>query len=380
MSNNPLRIGVIGCGNISATYFRLAPLFKHITITACADLNPSLAAQRAAEYGLTALSPAALIASPDIDIVLNLTIPAAHFKVSMAAIKAGKHVYSEKPLTLSLADGLALSKAAKARKVKICSAPDTILGGSHQLARKAIDEGRVGKISSGTAVIMSHGMEHWHPNPDFFFKPGGGPVLDMGPYYVGELINLLGPVKRVAALSSIPSKTRLISSLPRAGEKISVKTPTTIHGLLEFASGASVTLLASWDVWQHSHAGLELYGSEGSLFLPDPNFFGGQVTATRRDGKAEALPGWDHPFGFDNEKDGGGQMVANYRSLGLADMAQSIIERREARCSIDRSLHALEIMLSLLASGAAGKFVTLKTSCTRPKPLGPDEARALLKA
>jgi predicted dehydrogenase len=374
-----LRIGVVGCGNISTTYFKYVPLFKSIEIAACADLNQKLAADSAAKYGVRAMKTKDLLASKDIDIVLNLTVPNAHFAVSMAAVQAGKHVYSEKPLTLSLKDGLALRNAAKAKKVKVAGAPDTILGGAHQLARKAIDEGRVGKITSGTAVILSHGMEHWHPNPDFFFQPGGGPVLDLGPYYIGNLINLVGPVKRVAALSSMASKTRTISSQPRAGEKIGVKTPTNIHALLEFANGATVTLLASWDVWAHRHANMELYGTEGSLYVPDPNFFGGEVLATRQGGTPEPLAAWNHPFGIDNQKDGAGNAVANYRASGLADLAQAILKKRDARCSIDRTLHAVEIMTAILKSGEMGRFVDIKTTCTRPKALGIEEARALLR-
>jgi predicted dehydrogenase len=374
-----LRVGVIGCGNISTTYFKLSPLFRHMAITACSDLNMELANAKAAEFRASAMKPRELISSKDIDIVLNLTVPAAHFDISMAAVKAGKHVYSEKPLTLSLRDGLALAKAAKAKGVKVCCAPDTILGGSHQLARKAIDDGTVGKITSGTAVIMSHGMEHWHPNPDFFFKAGGGPILDMGPYYIGNLINLIGPVRRVAALSSMASKTRTISSQPRSGEKISVKTPTNFHALLEFGNGATVTLLASWDVWAHKHANMELYGTEGSLYVPDPNFFGGDVWATAKGGEAKTLAAWDHPLGVANQKDGAGHAVANYRAIGLADLADAIMKKRDARCSIDRTLHTVDIMTSILQSGETGKFVTLKTTCTRPKALPPSEARALMR-
>jgi predicted dehydrogenase len=252
------------------------------------------------------------------------------------------------------------------------------LGGAHQLARKAVDDGVIGKVTAGTAVIMGHGMEHWHPNPDFFFKPGGGPVLDMGPYYIGALINLIGPVKRVAALTSAATPTRTISSKPRAGQKIKVETPTNIHALLEFASGATVTLLASWDVWAHRHPLLELYGTEGSLYVPDPNFFGGEVMATKRDGTAEVLPGWDHPLAVGNHPDGDGPPLANYRAAGLADLADAILRRRDPRCSIDRALHAVEVMTAILASGADGKFKEMKTSCTRPKPLPPDAARALM--
>ena len=377
MTDN-LRIGVMGCGNIAATYFRLSPLFKGIEITACADLNPGMAKARAREYSVKAMTPAELLASKNVDLILNLTVPDAHFGVSLAAVKAGKHAYSEKPLVLSMKDGMALKKAADAKKVRVGCAPDTFLGGAHQRARKALDDGDVGKITSGTAHVMGFGMEHWHPNPGFFFKPGGGPILDMGPYYIANLINLIGPVKRVVALTSMAQKSRTISSQPRAGQKISVKTPTNIQALLEFANGATITLVASWDVWAHRHGNMELYGTEGSLYLPDPNFFGGEVLATRRNGTAEALAGWDHPFGIANQDSDGGR-VANYRTAGLADMAAAIRGKRDMRCSLERTLHGVEVMTSILASGATKKFIDMKTTCTRPKALGPQEARALLK-
>lgn len=375
---NELRVGVMGCGNISTTYFKYAPMFRSMKVTACADLNASLAEKRAAEYGITAMTPKAMLASPEVDIILNLTIPSAHYGVTQAALKAGKHVYTEKPLVLSMKEGLALQKLAKAKRVRIAAAPDTFLGSSHQLARKLLDDGAVGKITAGTAAIMSHGMEHWHPNPDFFFKPGGGPVLDMGPYYITNLVNLLGPVKRVAAFATMGTKTRTISSAPRAGDTIKVSTPTNVQGLLEFKSGATVTLLASWDVWSHRHGHMELYGTEGSLFLPDPNFFSGDVLITSRDSAPHAAPAWSHPFAPANEQHGE-HSFANYRAAGLADFALSILSRKDARCSGDRALHVTEIMLSLLQAGKTGKFVTLKTSCTRPAPLGPDEARKLLR-
>ena len=376
MANN-LRIGVVGCGNISTTYFRLSPLFKGIEITACADLNPDAAEKAASTYGVKAMEPAKLIKSKTIDIVLNLTVPDQHFAVSLAAVKAGKHVYSEKPLTLSLKDGLKLRDTAAAKGVKVCCAPDTFLGGAHQRARKAIEDGEIGKITSGTAHVMGFGMEHWHPNPDFFFKPGGGPILDMGPYYVGNLINLIGPVKRVAALASSAKPVRTISSQPRAGETIAVETPTNIHALLEFHNGATVTLSTSWDVWKHRHANMELYGTEGSLFVPDPNFFGGDVLSTRKSGDAASLPAWDHPLGVPNQ-DHPGARVANYRSAGLADLAAAVHGNCDARCSIDRTLHAVEVMTAALKSGAEGKFVELKTTCTQPAPLGIEEARAMM--
>jgi len=377
MANN-LRIGVMGCGNISATYFKYAPLFKGIEITACADINSKAARHAAEAYHVTAMEPAKLIKSKDVDIILNLTIPDQHYAVSLAAVKAGKHVYSEKPLVLALKDGMKLRDAAEAKGVKVCCAPDTFLGGAHQRARKAIDDGAVGKITSGTAHVMGFGMEHWHPNPDFFFKPGGGPILDMGPYYIGNLINLIGPVKRVAALTNMARATRTISSQPRAGETIPVETPTNIHALLEFHNGAAVTLSASWDVWANRHANMELYGTEGAMFVPDPNFFGGEVLATKRSGPPEPLSAWDHPFGVGNQ-DNHGNMVANYRSAGLADLAAAVHGNRDARCSLERTLHAVDVMTSVLKSGADGKFVEMKTTCTQPAYLGPDEAKGMLK-
>ncbi|WP_373503818.1 Gfo/Idh/MocA family protein [Aestuariivirga sp.] len=373
-----LGVGIIGCGNISTTYLKLGPLFKGFEIRVVADLNMAAALSRAAQFGVEARTVTDLLASSDIDIVVNLTVPAAHFDVSKQILEAGKHVYSEKPLTLTLAQGKALLKLATARKLHVAAAPDTFLGGSHQQARAAVDDGAIGRIAGGTAHILGPGMEHWHPNPDFFFKPGGGPILDMGPYYIMALINLIGPVKRVAALTGMARKQRVIANGPRMGEKITVKTPTTIHALLEFATGAAVTLTASWDVFAHRHPNLEVYGSDGAMFLPDPNFFGGTVMAAGTDGTPKPLDTWEHPFGKPNEKHPDG-MQANYRGAGLADMAQAIAAKRDIRCGIPRMLHVVEIMTAILKSGETGKFETLKTTCTRPRPLGVAEARALLK-
>ncbi|MFD9900686.1 Gfo/Idh/MocA family protein [Mesorhizobium sp. NPDC059025] len=372
-----LGIGVIGAGNISAAYFRLAPLFRGIEMRACADINMDAARARAKEFKLRAETVDDLLKAGDIDIVVNLTIPAVHYDVSKRVLDAGKHVYSEKPFVLSLQEGLDLRKRAEKKGLRIGSAPDTFLGGAHQLARSLIDEGKLGAITGGTCTVMSHGMEHWHPNPDFFFQPGAGPVLDIGPYYVTNLIQLVGPVKRVAAFASIPARERVISSQPRAGEKIPVNTPTTIHGLLEFANGAVVTLNTSWDVWAHGHAPMELYGEKGTLYVPDPNFFGGDVAYTKESKLAKKLPKWPHPFGVPNEKHSQG-MMANYRTAGLADMALAIMEGRPHRCSMELALHAVEVMTSLLKSAETGKFVSMQTSCERPAALGVKEAKALL--
>jgi predicted dehydrogenase len=373
-----LGVGIIGCGNISAAYLKLAPLFRGIEMKAVADIDMAAAKARAAEFGVEAQTVKELLKNPRIDIVVNLTVPAAHYKVTKQCLEAGKHVYSEKPLCLSVAEGSELLKLARKKKLRAGCAPDTILGGAHQLARKAIDDGMIGKVTSGSAHVLNFGMEHWHPNPDFFFKPGGGPVLDLGPYYIGNLINLIGPVKRVAALSGMARKQRVIKSEPRKGEKLNVKTPTSFQALLEFANGAQVAFSASWDVFAHRHPNMELYGTEGAIFVPDPNFFGGEVSVAGSDGVVKALDPWDHPLGVPNQKHPKGK-VANYRTAGLADMALGILGKRDFRCSIERTLHAVDVMTAILRSGETGKFVTLKTTCTRPKALGPEEARRLFK-
>ncbi|EFO29601.1 oxidoreductase domain protein [Roseibium sp. TrichSKD4] len=373
-----LGVGIIGCGNISKTYFELAPLFKGIEVRYCADLYADVARARASEYGVMGGTVDMLLASNDVDIVVNLTVPDAHWPVSRDILSAGKHVYSEKPLVLSLEDGKAMQALAAEKGLRVGSAPDTFLGGAHQAARAAIDSGELGKITSGTCQVMSHGMEAWHPNPDFFFKPGGGPVLDMGPYYIANLINLIGPVKRVAALTSMATPTRTISSQPRAGEEITVETPTTIQALLEFQSGATITFIASWDVCAHRHHPMELYGTEGSIYVPDPNFFGGSVTVVDQTGEAKELDVAAHPLGQCNQGDAENRF-ANYRTAGLADMAQAIREGRDFRCSFDRAVHAVDVMMSILKSGETGSFVEIVTTCTRPEAFGADEAGALLK-
>lgn len=374
-----LGVGIIGCGNISTAYFSLAPLFKGIEIRACADLNSAAAEARADEYGVRAETVDGLLSADDIDIIVNLTIPDAHYSVTTQILEAGKHAYSEKPVVLTLEEGKALRDLATQKGLMVGSAPDTFLGGAHQQARAHIDSGAVGTITSGTAIVMSHGMEHWHPNPDFFFQPGAGPVLDVGPYYVANLINLLGPVKRVAALTSMASQTRTIASEPRAGETIPVDTPTNVHALLEFEQGATITMLSSWDVWAHQHSKMELYGTGGSVYLPDPNFFGGTVSAGGAEfSEVVPLPDWDHPFGVNNQEENG-KGRANYRAAGLADMAMAIMDRRDQRCSLERALHAVDVMTSILKSGETGEFVAMSTTCSRPAALGIAEAEALLK-
>ena len=375
MSN--LGIGIIGCGNISTSYLRLAPLFKGLEVRSVADVNMAAAEARAAEVNTRAQSVDDLLANPAVDVVINLTVPDAHYGVTRRILEAGKHAYSEKPLVLTLEQGVTLRDLAKSKGLAVGCAPDTFPGGSHQQARALLDAGRVGTITAGSAAVLNHGMEHWHPNPDFFFLPGAGPMLDLGPYYVANLINLLGPARRVGALTSSAEAERTISNGARTGQMVPVKTPTNIHALLEFASGATITLSTSWDVWHHKRNHFELYGTEGTLYVPDPNFFGGTVEVAGRDGVVEVVAPWDHPFGKNNQTHNG-RDLANCRTAGLADMVAALTEGRDARCSLERTLHGVEVMTACLKSGETGQFVTLTTTCTRPAALGPDEARVLL--
>ncbi|MBU1304489.1 MAG: Gfo/Idh/MocA family oxidoreductase [Alphaproteobacteria bacterium] len=373
-------VGIMGAGNISAAYLKLAPLFKWLEVRAVADILPAAAQKRADEFGVKAQTPDELLKNSEIDVIVNLTIPSTHYSVSMDIISAGKHAYSEKPFVLSLEEGMALKKAADDRGLQVGSAPDTFLGGAHQQARQIIDSGKLGKIMSGTMHVMSRGMEHWHPNPDFFFQPGAGPILDLGPYYVTDLIHLLGPVKRLSAFTNMARAEREVTAEgPYKGTFVKVGTPTTIHGVLEFASGAIITIGASWDVAAHGHHNIELYGTDGSIFVPDPNFFGGDLVTANIAGERTNVTPWDHPFGKPNQDLDKPTPRANYRTAGLADMIASIDGGYAARCGLDVALHAVDVMTSLLKAGESGQVLTLSTTCERPLALSPADAQALLK-
>jgi predicted dehydrogenase len=377
-----ISVGVVGCGNISTAYLDLAPNFPAMKIVAVADLNSEAAAARGAQYGLAVLSPDELIADPGVDVVLNLTIPNAHAEVSGAALDAGKHVYTEKPVTTRLEDGQRLVDKARSKGLLFCSAPDTFLGGAPQLARRIVDDGVIGRVVSGSAHMMTRGVEHRHPNPFFFFQDGGGPILDMGPYYLTQLVNLFGPIERVIATGSIGRAEREITfaASPFVGQKITVETETTVHAALVFRSGANISFTASWDVLDHGHRNLEFYGTQGSLYAPDPNFFGGDVLTSKAIGAQTLVEPWDHPFGVVNWTRGDGKQLANYRGVGLADMAHAIVNSTTPRCDASLGVHVLDALQSILQSARTGRAVNLNTQCERPAPLDADAARALLAA
>lgn len=371
-------VGIIGCGNISAAYLELAPLFNSFEVRAVADLNMEAAQKRAKEHAIRADTINDLLAADDIQIVVNLTIPAAHFEVTKRILEAGKHAYSEKPYVLSIEEGEALRALAEQKGLRVGSAPDTFMGGAHQLARATIDDDKVGEIIGGTCHVMSHGMESWHPNPDFFFQPGGGPILDLGPYYITNLVQLIGPVKTVSAMASASFKTRTIENGPRLGETVPVDTPTNVHAVLEFCNGALITLGASWDVWAHRHENMELYGSKGSLYVPDPNFFGGDVLLAEKGGEAGKVAAQDHPFGMPNATDGQGIGRANYRGAGLADMAAAIAQERPHRCSLELATHVVEVMTAILRSAEERRWIDMTTTCERPERLTSKQAQDFL--
>ena len=373
-----LRIGVVGCGSISMAYLRNAPIFGGVRITACADINPDAAARRAAEFGLRAMEVDALIADPDVDLVLNLTIPSAHFDISVQALYAGKHVFTEKPLAVKAEAGRTLVTAAASRGLALGSAPDTFLGAAGRLARRLMEAGAIGRPVTGTAFMMGRGMEHWHPDPSFYYQVGAGPVMDMGPYYLTMMVNLMGPVRRVQAVATSGQSERLITAKgPKLGTWFKVGAPTSVLSLLEFESGAAVTFGASWDVFRHSHPPIELHGTKGSLRLPDPDNFGGIVAISH--GGAD----WDETdtstllYGAANWPVDAPDR-ANYRMLGLADLARAIIEGRAPRASGDLALHVLEVMEAILRADETGTAQVVRGTIAQPSELSEHEARSLL--
>jgi predicted dehydrogenase len=371
-------LGIVGCGVISTVYFRNTPLFKGLKVVACADVRPEAAAAQVKAFGVPALGVEDVLASPEVDIIVNLTPPNAHYDVSMAALKAGKHLFTEKPLAARAALGRKLVETAKKKGLAIASAPDTFLGAAGRKARALIDQGAIGRPVTGTAFVLGHGMEHWHPNPEFFYKPGGGPALDLGPYYMTALINLLGPIARVQAMTSVGEARRLITAAgPNQGKTIVVETPTTALALLEFASGAHVVAGMSWDVWRHSAAPIEIHGTEGSLRAPDPNLFGGIVETSKRGGDWTPHDTAAEAFGAPNQP-AGGPTIANYRVLGIADLASAIRDGRPARAGGDLAQHTLEALEAILRAGDERRAIRLPPADVRPALLSEREARALL--
>ncbi|GGN95637.1 Gfo/Idh/MocA family protein [Saccharibacillus kuerlensis] len=352
-----MKTGIVGCGNISSIYLQNLAASQWIEVTALADRILEKAQERADEFGIaTACTVDELMADPSIELVINLTIPASHAAVHLAALEAGKHVYGEKPLAVSLEDGrLVLEEAAK-RNLQVGCAPDTFLGAGVSTARRAIEEGLIGRPIGGTAFMLSGGPESWHPDPEFFYAYGGGPLFDMGPYYLTALINLLGPIQRVSSSAGIQIPDRIVGSGPKEGTPIVVQTPTHLAGTLDFAGGSIVTMIMSFDVRGGAELPrMEIYGTAGTLSLPDPNFFGGDVRLRRADSEEwETLA----PI-FESDH--------NERGIGVEDMVKSIREDRRHRANGELAYHVLEVMHAFMHSSAESRHITLESSYKVPE-------------
>jgi len=354
-------VGIVGTGYISGTYLEHLARLPGVEVVAVADLDLGRAQAIADQHeGIRALSSEDLLADPEVDIVLNLTIPAAHASVNQAVLQAGKHVYGEKPLAVDRIEAEPLLKLAAANNLRIGCAPDTVLGTGTQTARAALDRGDIGVPTAATASFVTPGHELWHPAPEFYYQAGGGPLLDMGPYYVSSLVTLLGPVRRVTGRAGRSKEQRKIHTGPRAGETFAVEVPTHVTGILEHESGALTTLLMSFDVWAARLPRIEVHGTEGSLSVPDPNHFDGKVeiaTATSRDWAELPVAGGYAGAG---------------RGVGVADMARAIRTGGEHRANGALAHHVLDVLESLLEAAAQDQPVDVASTVDRPTavPLG----------
>ncbi len=349
-----MKIGIIGCGMISSTYFGAAQNTDVLEIKSCADINMHAARIQADKHNCQAVSVDKLLTDTEIELVLNLTVPKAHGEVGLEVLEAGKHVYSEKPFAVDIESGEKLLQTATKLGLRVGCAPDTFFGAGIQTSRKMADENRIGKIIAGTAFMCGHGPENWHPNAPFYFDIGGGPMMDMGPYYITALVNILGPVKRVAGITAKAFDERIPTSGALSGVHIPVHTSTHLAGVMEFVSGAVVTMIMSFDMWRHSLPCIELYGTTGSMQVPDPNNFGGPVRNSDSGGDW-----YDVPLAFPQ----------NARMIGVIDMVRAIRSGREHRASGKLAQHVLETMLAFDKSSQSGKYVQIQSAAERPAPL-----------
>lgn len=357
-TNTPAKVGLIGCGNISTIYLKNSKLLAAFDIVACADLLVERAQAKAEEFGISkAYSVEELLQDPEIEVVLNLTIPNAHADIAIAALEQGKSVYNEKPLAIERDDAQRMLDLARSRQLRVGCAPDTFLGAGLQTCRKLIDDGWIGEPVAAAAFMMGHGPERWHPDPDFFYQRGAGPMFDMGPYYLTALTTLLGPVKRVTGSARISFPERTILSEPKYGQVITVRTPTHVAGVMDFASGPVATLITSFDVWASELPRIEIYGAEGSLSLPDPNTFGGPVKVRRAGAEEWSEAPLTHEY------------ATNSRGIGLADMCSAMRSGRPHRANGEIAYHVLDLMHAFHDASAEGCHVNLESTMTRPAPL-----------
>ena len=364
-----IRIGIVGIGDISGIYLKnITGLYKEIEVVAVCDLIKERATKAVEEYNIPKCYDTMheLFQDEQVDIVLNLTRPYEHFGVSMAALKAGKHVYSEKPLGATKEEGLALVEYAKAHDLRIGGAPDTFLGAGIQTCRKLIDDGFIGQVVGASAYMVCRGHETWHPDPAFYYQFGGGPMMDMGPYYLTALVNLLGPIKEVSGMTKASFDERTITSEPKNGTVVKVEVPTYITGLMQFHSGAIGTIFTTFDVHTAEVPRIEIYGSTGTLSVPDPNIFAGPVRLYKpATGEFKEIP-----LLFD--------YVDNSRALGLADMAKAIETDRLHRANSNMTMHVLEIMTAFEESAQTKRHIPITTTFERTPPMQPSTLKGVI--
>lgn len=354
---SPLNVGVVGVGNISRQYFEQFPHLPNLALTAVADLDLDRASAVAAEQGVDALTVDALIDDPRIDAVLNLTIPAAHTEIALRALDAGKHVYGEKPLALATADARPVLQRAAEKGLRVGSAPDTVLGTGVQTARALIDDGRIGRPVGAAVSWTAPGHELWHPAPAFYYQPGGGPLFDMGPYYLTSLVHFFGPVARVSGAVGRSERERIAATGPLAGTPIPVDVDTHVTAILEHANGVISTVTVSFEVWESRAPLFEVFGTAGSIAVPDPNAFSEIASIATADDRT-----WREVPASAGYADAG-------RGVGLADLARAVETGRPHRASGELAFHVLEIMESIIAAGRAHEVVTLTSTVERPEPV-----------
>ena len=378
-------IGLIGCGNIAETYFRAQDYFNNIKFVACADKFPEVSKKCADQYNIKSLTVDEIIHHTNVDVILNLTIPQAHFEISKLALEAGKHVYSEKPMSIKYDEANELVNLAKDNNLYIGNAPDTFLGGGGQVARKFVDDGDIGKVLTGNFIFAFPGVQEFHPNPESWFQSGGGPVIDMGPYFFTTLVNLLGPVKNVRSRGKKFADRREYLVGPKKGKSLNVDISTSVMLDIEFANEAIVQGFISFDVQNHARNHMELYGTKGSLVVPDPNMFGGPVLLSRELGSEwQEFSVEDKYLGKTNIINHSGRSneapkQSNYRGVGLSEMIYSIENNIQHRCNGNLALHVLDIIESTIIASETKKEVSLRSTCEQPKPLSEDQIKLLIK-
>jgi predicted dehydrogenase len=355
-----VRTGAIGCGDVARYYLGYLAASDAVELAACADRDEPAAARRAAEHGIEAVSVEELLADPRVELVLNLTPASVHAEVTRAALEAGKHVYSEKPLAMTLAEGEELERLARDRGLQLAAAPDTFLGPALQAARRLVDAGELGETIGASASFTAPGSDLWHPNADHLFA--AGPVYDEGVYYLTALVALLGPIASVAAIARTVRAERTLATGPRAGERFTAAAPTHWVGTLELASGALATMTMSFEAVGSTQPALELYGTTGTLRLPFPGFYDGALRLGRQHD-----PPWQ-------ELDPG-PPLGRVRGPGVEDLAEAIRAGREPRCSVRLALHVLDAMESIARAAESGGRERLRTSAERPEPRSPTVPR-----